>query len=322
MYQNPVFRLMGGLVLVNFACWAVALLVSATHPAMLASAFLAWTFGLRHAMDADHIAAIDTVTRKLMAQGRKPYSTGLFFSLGHSSVVILATCALILLPVSDWLERWHLTGNLIGTTVSVSFLLLMGILNAALVRSLIRAPSTSAQIQPLGPVSWLLRPLMKIIGKEWQMFPLGFLFGLGFDTATEIGLLGLTTTQARTDLPPATILLFPLLFTAGMMLVDSLDTVLMVEAWRWSAPSSQRRKHYLLAVASVSAATAFGVAIIEGIPLVSRVMSLPITLTGMMDFLSDHFQILGTGILATFLLMWSYVSLAGWKKPSRRQENS
>ena len=280
--------LLSALMGLNLLVWTATLVT----PALLTAAFLAWTFGLRHALDADHIAAIDSVTRKLMAQEKKPLHVGLFFSLGHSSVVCLATLALLLLPSRNWMESWHDTGGLIGSVVSILFLVIMAISNGAAAHRQWRSEKQSAQ-GPSGLLTRMVAPVTKRIQHDWQMFPLGFLFGLGFDTATEIGLLGLTTAQAAQGLSVLSIMLLPALFTAGMAFMDSLDTVLMVRVWTWSGASTLRRAHYGLAITTVSALASGLVALIETGQLAADTGATPHALQTLLSVVTDHFEILG-----------------------------
>jgi high-affinity nickel-transport protein len=233
------------LIAANIAAWAWALAEFGRQPVLLGTVVLAYVFGLRHAFDADHIAAIDNVVRKLMHDGKKPFSVGFFFSLGHSSIVVLASA---LLAVSATLlrgpfEQFHEVGGVIGTLVSAFFLLVIGLANLVVLRGIwaafgrVKAGAKVGEeeldelLAGRGLLSRLFRPLFTMVGRSWHMYPIGFLFGLGFDTATEIGLPGISATQASSGMSFWTILIFPALFTAGMALVDPQQI-----ASPWSGP--------------------------------------------------------------------------------------
>ncbi|RFD21345.1 HoxN/HupN/NixA family nickel/cobalt transporter [Komagataeibacter melaceti] len=310
--RRPVAGLLAALVAVNMAAWAWTLWMLGTSPVLLGAAGLAWTFGLRHGMDADHIAAIDTVTRKLMLAGRSPVWVGVFFSLGHSSVVILATAMLVLLPMHGWLERWHLIGGTLGTVVSAMFLFAMVAANIGTAtgqwRALCRGDAATAPPVPEmagGPLAWLFRPVFRLIGRSWQMYPLGFLFGLGFDTATEIGLLGMAAAQAAHGLGLPGVMSFPLLFTAGMALVDTLDAVLMYRAYGWSAGSGRRRLAYNLAITLISIVTAGAVGGIELAQKVGELGGWDGPVSRALAVLGAHFPALGVVIVSMFVLLWA-----------------
>ena len=236
------------LVTANLAAWAWALLAFRGYPVLLGTALLAYGFGARHAVDADHIAAIDNVTRKLMQQGQRPVGVGFFFSLGHSTVVALASAgiALAAAALETRFAGWRELGELVGTGVSAAFLFLIALVNLVVLVQLYRAfrrvrrggrlveDELEGFLSQRGLLGRIFRPLFRFIGASWQMYPLGFLFGLGFDTATEVGLLGISAAEAAHGLSLWSILVFPALFTAGMSLVDTTDSVLMLGAYGWA----------------------------------------------------------------------------------------
>lgn len=304
--------LMAGLCGLNAGLWGLAACVGLGAPGLLAPAFVAWTFGLRHALDADHIAAIDVVTRRLLARDHKPILVGLFFSLGHSTVVIVATYALLHLPVHTWLERWHLVGGMVGGSISIAFLLAMALLNGAAARTQWQSLKAGHSIapRPMGGLIRLLAPVTDMIRHERQMYYLGFLFGLGFDTATEIGLLGLATSSHATA-PTWALMLLPLLFTAAMMLMDSLDTVLMIRAWTWSAHSARRRARYTVSVTALSAAAALAVALLELAQMPGIAERVPNWAATVADMAAAHFPLLGAGLVFLFLGLWGVAALRG-----------
>lgn len=313
--NKPSGIVCGTVILANVGVWVWALLTLGPSPLLLGTAALAWTFGLRHGLDADHIVAIDTVTRKLMLSGCSPLRVGLFFSLGHSSVVILATLFLFVLPVHGWLERWHLIGGVFGTVVSGTFMCLTVITNAWLGFQQWRAIKQKKQIfltdnPPLAtPVGWLLRPFFTLIGRAWHMYPLGFVFGLGFDTASEIGLLGMTTLQAAHGVGLLGVLSFPLLFTAAMALVDTLDTLLMCRVYGWGGQNNRRPIFYNFVITLVSLFAAIGVGTAELGPLLLGSHLPSEFFSQCLNFVSDHFSAIGGCILVVFLLLWFFAQL-------------
>ncbi|AQU88774.1 hypothetical protein B0W47_16500 [Komagataeibacter nataicola] len=293
------------LLLANLAVWAWAVTMLGASPVLLGAAGLAWTFGLRHGLDADHIVAIDVVTRRLMQAGRAPLLVGLFFSLGHSTVVILATLALVALPVQGWLERWHLVGESFGTLVSAGFMLVAVWTNARMAMSQWRALRQPAALPARAspPAGFVSGRAGRWIDRSWQMYPLGFLFGLGFDTASEIGLLGMAAVQAHQGLGFAGVMAFPLLFTAGMALVDTLDTLLMCRAYGWGMRSGRRRVAYDLGISLVSLGAAAGIGMIELGQKMGAAAGGSLLMWGLM-MASDHLAALGVGIVLVFLALW------------------
>jgi high-affinity nickel-transport protein len=317
--RGKVIGLYGLLLAANVAAWGWALLAFGEHPVLLGTALLAYTFGLRHAVDADHIAAIDSVTRKLVQQGKRPIATGFWFSLGHSSVVILATAVLVLTTAAlqSGLEDFKQIGSLIGTSVSAIFLLLIAAVNTVILvgvwRSFQRVRRGGALVEAdldlllaqRGLLGRLFRPLFRLIGKSWHMYPLGFLFGIGFDTASEIGLLGIAAGEAAKGLSVWTILVFPALFTAGMALIDTTDSVMMQGAYGWALAKPIRKLYYNLTITFVSVAVALLIGGIEALALLSDKLGLE---GGFWDFIAHtagNFGALGFAIVGIFALCWA-----------------
>ncbi len=329
---RSTLTLFAGLITVNLLAWAWALIAFRDYPMLLGTAVLAYSFGLRHAVDADHIAAIDNATRKLIQEGQATHSVGLYFSLGHSSVVILASLLIAASATSlqGELEAFHGIGALIGTSVSAAFLLLVALINLVILRSVYRAFRRvrqgervgEAELQGLlagnGPIARLARPLFGLIRRSWHLYPLGFLFGLGFDTATEIGLLGIAASQAAQNLPMVSILVFPALFTAGMALVDSADSVLMTGAYRWAQVRPARKLYYNLTITSASVLVALLVGGLEALNLLAGQLELE---GGAWDFIAEvneQFGLLGYLIVglfvATWLLSWAFYRYKGYDR--------
>jgi high-affinity nickel-transport protein len=296
-----LFGLLGA---ANIVAWVWAWQAFAGRPALLGTALLAWGFGLRHAVDADHIAAIDNVVRKLMQEDGRPVAAGLFFSLGHSAVVVLGSLAIAATTAAmrDRLETFRAVGSVIGTSVSAVFLLLIALVNLVILRDVWRrfrqvagggAPGAGDPDAPVaggGPLALLCRPLFRAVTRSWHMFPLGFLFGLGFDTATEVGLLGIAAAQTAHGLSPWQILVFPALFTAGMALVDTADSVLMVEAYGWAFVRPLRKLWYNLVITAASVVVALLIGGSEAFGL----------LAGLDEDLTGY----GLAVVVVFLLAW------------------
>lgn len=307
----------------NLAAWAFALTTFRGFPVLLGTSLLAFSFGLRHAVDADHIAAIDNVTRKLMQNGRRPVGIGFFFSLGHSTVVVLACVgvAATAMTFKDRIESVHAIGGLIGTAVSATFLLLIAILNVVVLiqvyRSFVKVKATGGYAEDDinillaqgGLLARILRPLFALISRSWHMYPLGILFGLGFDTATEIGLLGISAAEASKGLSLWSILVFPALFTAGMTLVDTTDSILMLGAYGWAFVKPLRKLYYNVTITLVSVLVALVVGGVEALGLVRDRLGLTGSLWDAIGRLNDNFGALGYLIIIIFALCW-IVSIA------------
>lgn len=248
------------LLIFNGGVWLLIFLSAQFYPLFLGLAVLSYGFGFRHAVDADHIAAIDNVTRKLIHEGQKPVAVGFFFSLGHSTVVIIlsALVAISASFINQNLPKFSTIGSLIGTSFSSLFLLTIGVINLIAVIEII---STRHQTQVLsfgnkGILTRILKPLLKTVRVSWQMYFIGFLFGLGFDTATEIALLSISAASAMQGIPVLTILLLPLAFTASMTLIDTLDGILMLKVYGWAYIEPARKFYYNLIITLISAVTA------------------------------------------------------------------
>jgi len=307
-----------GLVGFNLLAWAWAFLAFRDHPLLLGTALLAYSFGLRHAVDADHIAAIDNVTRKLMQDGAKPVAVGLFFSLGHSTVVV--ALSLLLAATTTALESrfgdLKAMGGLIGTGVSAFFLFAIAAANIMVLRVVWRVFRTvkaggrmveadlDVALAGGGLLSRLFRRLFRLIESSWHMYPLGLLFGLGFDTATEVGLLGLSALGASNGLSPWAIMVLPVLFSAGMALVDTADGILMLGAYDWAFVKPIRKLYYNLTVTSVSVLVALLVGGVEAVGLAADRLGLDGPVWRAVAAINDNFGLFGYGIVAVFALAW------------------
>jgi high-affinity nickel-transport protein len=317
------------LIAANLGAWAWALIALRDYPLLLGTALLAYGFGLRHAVDADHIAAIDAVTRKLMQAGKRPLGVGLSFSLGHSTIVILATIGIAWTAHSlhGRFETFKAVGGTLGTLVSASFLLMLAAVNLVILRDVWRRyrhvqrggelpAQTPDSIAPAGLLSRALRPLFRLVTKSWHMYPVGVLFGLGFDTATEIGLLAIAASEAGKGLPLYSILVFPALFTAGMTLVDSTDNVLMVHAYGWAMDDPKRKLYYNASITFVSALVAIVIGGVEALGLLSDKLGLNGGVWDAVASVNERFGALGYGIVAMFMACWiGSVLFHRWRRP-------
>lgn len=306
------------LALANVAAWTWALVAFRAYPLLIGTALLAYGLGLRHALDADHIAAIDNVTRKLMQDGQRPVGVGLFFSLGHSTVVVIASVAIAATAASftTRLAGYRGVGGTVGTVVSATFLLAIAVMNLFILVSVYRAfrrvRSGGSYVeedmdQLLGGgklLARIFRPLFGMIRRSWHMYPLGFLFGLGFDTATEIGLLGISAAEASKGMPVWSILVFPALFTAGMSLVDTTDSVLMLGAYGWAFTKPIRKLYYNLTITAISVIVAVLVGGIEALGLVGDKLALRGRFWDGIGALASNFGSLGYLILGIFAASW------------------
>ncbi|HEX2942286.1 MAG TPA: HoxN/HupN/NixA family nickel/cobalt transporter [Rhodopila sp.] len=313
MTRGPVTAL-GTLAAANAIAWAWAAIAFAHTPSLLGSALLAWLFGLRHAADADHLAAIDNVVRKLMQDGQRPHLVGLFFSLGHSSVVLLACLLIAANASSNLIDPLRILGGMVGTAVSAAFLIVIAAVNLVLLLRLVRDSEAGAEQDQLmngrGILARILRPAARMVRRPAHMFPVGFLFGLGFDTATEIGLLALSATQAASGLSVAQVLVFPSLFTAGMALIDTADSVMMVGAYGWALSDPRRKRTYNLGVTALSVLLAAGIGGIEAAGLLSNQLALHGWGWSLASSAGDHLGQAGFVVIALFLLAWG---LSAWR---------
>ncbi len=314
----PLIGIYSLLITANLAVWAWALIVFRHHPIFLGTALLAYGFGLRHAVDADHIAAIDNVTRKLMQEGKRPVSVGFFFAMGHSTVVILAAAGITATAtlMSSHLEQFKNIGGVIETLVSALFLFMIAAANLIILRSVWRTyrhvrsggryvdEDFDLLLNNRGILARLFRPLFKLVTTSWHMFPLGFLFGLGFDTATEVALLGISATQAAQGVSIWSIMVFPALFAAGMSLIDTTDGVLMLGAYNWAFIKPIRKLYYNLTITLVSVIVAILIGGIEALGLIGDQLSLTGWFWKAIGTLNDNFNGLGFLIIGVFIAAW------------------
>ncbi len=304
--------------------WGLYLHYASGHPALVGLGFAAYLFGLRHAFDADHIAAVDDTVRYLLQQGQKPLGVGFFFSLGHSSVVLvlaigIAFAASAIKLQMPWLQQ---VGGLVGAGVSGVFLWVIGVLNLLVLLDIVQVwqqarsgrHSHSHLEQLLGQRGLMNRlfggRLTKLMNRSWQMYPLGLLFGLGFDTASEVGLLAMTAGASAGSLPVGAVLSLPLLFAAGMSLMDTTDGVLMCKAYDWALRNPLRKIFYNITTTGLSVAVALVIGTIELLQVLIHLLGLHGAAAQMVAGLD--FGVLGYFIVGLFVLGW-LLSLAVWK---------
>ncbi len=309
--------LIGGNVLV----WLWAFVASSDRLVILGTALLAYTFGLRHAVDADHIAAIDNVTRKLMQQGQRPVAVGFFFALGHSTVVVAMSVG-IAFAASELTSRFDsmkAVGGMISTSASALFLFAIALVNALVLVSVYRTFQAVKRGEPFaaddfdillnswGFLARIFRPLFRLVTRSWHMLAIGFLFGLGFDTATEVALFGISSTQAANAMSFSSIMIFPALFTAGMSLVDTTDGVLMLGAYGWAFMKPIRKLYYNMTITAVSVVVAVVIGGLETLNLIGDQLGLTDGggFWGTIGGLNDNFGRLGYVIIGVFMLSWA-----------------
>ncbi len=316
--RGKVIGLYAILTAANLGAWIWAFAVFGGNSLLLGTALLAYGFGLRHAVDADHIAAIDNVTRKLMQEGKRPVAVGFFFALGHSTVVIAASLVIAVTAstLQDRFPGLMAVGGVVGTSVSAMFLFAIAIINIVVLVSVhrlfrrVRQGGSYADheldlfLAQRGLLGRVFRRLFRLIARSWHMYPLGFLFGLGFDTATEIGLLGISASEAAKGLSVGAVLVFPALFTAGMSLVDTSDGVLMLGAYGWAFLTPMRKLYYNLTITGVSVVVALAVGGVEALGLFADQFGLHGGLWKAVDAANDNFGALGYAIIGIFVASW------------------
>lgn len=311
------------IVALHLVGWGLCLAYARSHPTLLGMGLAAYLFGLRHAFDADHIAAIDDTVRFMLQKRRGPLGVGFFFSLGHSTVVFIL--AVVAAFVAAFVKR-HIPGlqnfgNVAGTLISGLFLCGIGLLNLAVLLDMLHIWRRRHEAHDHARLDELLRRrgllnrlfgqrLTKLIDRSWQMYPVGILFGLGFDTASEIAVLALTGGAAVSRIPVAAVLALPILFTAGMSMMDTADGVLMTRAYGWAFFSPVRRIFYNLTTTSLSVAVALVIGTIELVQVLIGEFALQgpwaDTIAGL------PFGIIGYLIVAVFIVAWA-TSYAVWK---------
>ena len=309
----------GLLLAANAVIWIWAVVALADRPALLGTAVLAYVLGLRHAVDADHIAAIDNVVRKLMQERKRPDAAGLFFSLGHSLAIAIAVAGIAgaAFALQGRFSNLRAVGSILGTGASAFFLLTVAAVNLVILRGVWRSftrarrgeavaeQEMDALLSGRGFFSRLFRPLFRMVSHSWQMLPVGFLFGLGFDTATEIALFTVAASQASGGMTMATVMIFPALFAAGMMLVDTTDSVLMVGAYGWAFLNPLRKIWYNLTITAISVVVALGIGGIEALGLLADKLGLEGAFWRGIGALNGGLANFGYVVIGVFLASWA-----------------
>jgi nickel/cobalt transporter (NiCoT) family protein len=275
------------LISFNVLVWVAVLLGFTPYPALFGTATLAYTFGLRHAVDADHISAIDNVTRKLMQENKRPVAVGFFFGLGHSTIVmVLGTIVAVAASVLKVDLQLQSVAGAVGTGVSALFLYLIALLNGIVLVDIFRTfrkmrrgekyneQTLNEMLNQRGFLARFFRPLFKITTKSWHMYPIGVLFGLGFETATEIAILAISASTVSKGLPIYLSMLFPLLFTAGMTLIDATDSILMLGAYGWAFVKPVRKLYYNMNITLISVFIAIVIGTIEVLSIIANQLNL------------------------------------------------
>src|ERR1700694_254112 len=305
------------LVAANVAGWLWTAIALTGQPLLLGMALLAYSLGLRHGLDADHIATIDNVTRKLVHEGEQPVTVGLFFALGHSAVVLLASVAVAAAAKSfaDEFAYYREIGGLIGTTASALFLFSIATANLTVLiciyRTLLKVKKgeevldddIDALLLQRGWLARLLRPFFRLISKDWHLFPIGFLFALGFESASEISLFGLSAGASK-DVSIWSVFIFPTLFAAGMTLVDTADGILMLGAYGWANQDPVRKLIYNLTITSISVLVAVVIGGIEALYLLAGHYSFEGKFWQLIVNLNGNFGKVGYGVVALFIVSW------------------
>jgi high-affinity nickel-transport protein len=303
----------GAVVLLHALGWGLFLYYSPANPALAGLGALAYTFGLRHAFDADHIAAIDNTTRKLLQEQQRPLGVGFFFSLGHSSIVFALAAGLAFgtHTLNAQLPAFQHYGGYIGGSVSGTFLWLIGLLNLVVLIDIVRlffelrhgtydAQRLEQRLLDRGLMNrFFIGRLARRITKSWHMYPLGVLFGLGFDTASEVALLALAAGVATHHVPFLAVVSLPLLFAAGMSLMDTIDGAFMSHAYGWAFSNPIRKVFYNISVTSLSVAVALVIGTIELLQVWGWLGGIDVALVGYC-------------LVGLFALTWT-LSLAVWK---------
>ncbi|KAI0147193.1 NicO-domain-containing protein [Xylariaceae sp. FL1272] len=341
----PVLYIIGLLLAVNGIVWAAAGVVLHFHPSLVGAAVLSYTLGLRHALDADHISAIDLMTRRLIASGQRPVTVGTFFSLGHSTIVII-TCIVVAATSGALRERFDgftRVGNIIGTSVSAAVLLLLcagngwvlyklvGRLRVLLQESDPHHPgeddgdnaARELQLDGVGFMTNVLRKLFRVVNKPWKMYPLGVLFGLGFDTSSEIAVLGIASVQGAQGTSLWVILIFPALFTAAMCLVDTTDGALMMALYTSKAFARDKVAilYYSIVLTGITVVVSAFIGSIQILSLVQNVADPQGNFWDGLTAISDNFEIVGASIVGVFIFagVGSVLIYAPWRRRMERR---
>jgi high-affinity nickel-transport protein len=317
--RSRIVSLYAFLLAINALAWTWAIVALSGQPTLLGTALLAYVLGLRHAVDADHIATIDNVVRKLMQEGKRPLAVGLFFALGHSLSIALAVAAIAAaaFALQGRFQQFRAIGSIVGTGASAFFLLTIAAINLVILchvwqsfRRARRGENVGEQELDLllsgrGLLARMLRPLFRMVTASWQMFAIGLLFGLGFDTATEISLFTVAAGQASGGLSFATVMIFPALFTAGMTLVDTTDSVLMVGAYGWAFLNPIRKIWYNLTITAISVVVALMIGGVEALGLIATKLGLEGAFWSAIIDVNESLASFGYLVVGVFVVSWA-----------------
>ena len=332
--RRSLSSMFGFIALLHIVGWGLLVLASSHHYQLgtksvlgIGTGVLAYTLGMRHAFDADHIAAIDNTTRKFMSEGKRPMSVGFFFSLGHSTVVFALTVLLGLgahalgAQVRNNHSALHHYGGLVGTIVSGSFLYLIAILNLVILIGIIKLfvqmrqgrfddSELEKHLNSRGLMMRFFGPMARSIDRPGKMYPLGILFGLGFDTATEVAFLVLAGTSVASGLPFWAILSLPILFASGMSVLDTIDGSFMNFAYGWAFSKPVRKVYYNITITGLSVVVALYIGTLE----IMQVLTTQLNLHGGLWNYAANFNINGAGfvIVGLFIFIWAF-ALLYWK---------
>ena len=315
---GPAVSIIVFIAVINLLVWVACGIVLSFHTGLVTTAVLSYTLGLRHALDADHITAIDLMTRRLIASGQRPVTVGTFFSLGHSTIVVV-TCIVVAASsaaISERFGSFSKVGSIIGSSVSAAFLILLGVMNGYIFYKLyqqlqraIAAPigeeSLEFNFEGGGVMMKILRRLFKIVDRPWKMYPLGIVFGLGFDTSSEVALLGIASIEGTKGTSFWLILLFPVLFTAGMCLLDTFDGAAMMSLYTSArlAKDAIAVLYYQCVLTAVTVVVAMVIGVIQ---LLNMIMNVDSDLHGPfwdgVRVAADHYDIIGGSICGSFIV--------------------
>ncbi len=301
MYKKFILNLLIILILICVFCFCFL----GTNIALLTLGLISLSLGLRHGLDADHIVAIDNITRKFLSEQKNSLMTGLYFALGHSTIVFLLTLAIVFsFPLFHGaFDEFKNVGSIVGTSVSVTFLWITALMNLSALSSLLENKQQYS-ITSRGMFTFIEKHIFHKIDQPNKMYFVGFLFGLGFDTATEVGLLGMTATATLHGLQPWLILILPILFACGMVLTDSLDCVLMNTVYNWPTEQKTKLRHYKIAIIVFITFAAFTVGLFELITMLGETWHWQNMIIQVSQFFSDHSEEVGICIILFFVWLW------------------
>ncbi|CAM1505116.1 Fc.00g107530.m01.CDS01 [Cosmosporella sp. VM-42] len=336
------------LIVVNALVWSAAAIVLHYHPALISPAALSYILGLRHALDADHISAIDLMTRRLIASGQRPATVGTFFSLGHSTIV-LVTCIVVAATsgaLRDRFDGFTRVGNIIGTSVSATFLILLCLGNGWVLYKLVQRlkvvieerrqrqqsgeGDTEVQdqfaLEGAGFLARVFKRLFRIIDRPWKMYPLGVVFGLGFDTSSEIAILGIASIQAVQGTSIWLILIFPILFTSGMCLLDTTDGALMMALYTSKAFSRDTVAilYYSIVLTGITVFVSAFIGLVQVLSLIQNVAEPKGNFWDGVSAIGDHFDIIGGSICGVFVVvgLGSILAYKPWRRRMERRNQA